>query len=81
MALASGAANGDSDMLLATGSIGVATKVLRRVLDDVVGVAAGSDISIALTRDGSLWQWRTGQRPAKILDCGYSGINDSRPAR
>ena len=32
----------------------------RRVLPCVTGAAAGSDASIALTQDGSQWQWRTG---------------------
>jgi alpha-tubulin suppressor-like RCC1 family protein len=41
----------------------------RRVLPRATGAAAGSDASIALTQDGSLWQWRTGGQPAMVLHC------------
>ncbi len=40
----------------------------KKVMSNVSAVAAGNSSSIAL-RESSLWQWRTGQKPQKILNC------------
>jgi hypothetical protein len=31
--------------------------------------AAGSNSSIALTQDGSMWQWRAVKRPVRVFAC------------
>jgi hypothetical protein len=35
-------------------------------MDDVVGVAAGDTATIALTRDGALWQFDGGAAPRRL---------------
>ncbi|MDQ1914135.1 hypothetical protein RAC89_27445 [Paenibacillus sp. GD4] len=39
----------------------------RHVLDDVVATAAGVDVTIAKKQDGSIYFWRTGEVPVKLL--------------
>ena len=40
----------------------------RRVMGDVLAVAASNTYSIAISR-GKLWQWRTGDEPAEVMPC------------
>lgn len=39
----------------------------RHVLDDVVATALGVDVTIAKKQDGSIYFWRTGEVPVKLL--------------
>lgn len=40
----------------------------RQVMPDVTAVAAGNSDTVALSR-GYLWQWETGKRPRRIMQC------------
>lgn len=40
----------------------------RQIMADVTAVAAGSSGTIALAR-GALWQWDTGDKPKRIMNC------------
>lgn len=42
----------------------------KKVMENVVAVAAGSKASIALS-DGALWQWDRGEEPSNIMSCKY----------
>lgn len=40
----------------------------KHVLSDVIAAAGSSDSSLAMAR-GSLWQWDTGEKPRRLMDC------------